>query len=98
MNARDRACITRVRLLAIRGMEAAGGRAEAWRVLRALAPVLGRSLLMACDLPPRPPAASRPAAWSLAGSAALRPSSPAAALPPLYSSGSTVDRREASAK
>jgi len=95
MSATDRACITRVRLLAIRGMEAAGGRAEAWRVLRALEPVLGCSLVLACELPPRPPAASRPAAWSLAGSAASLPGSPAAALPPLYSSGSTVDRREA---
>ena len=96
MNATHKACLTRVRLLAIRGMEAAGGRAEAWRVLRALEPVLGRSLVMACDLPPRPPAPSRPAAWSFAGSAALRPGSPAAALRPMYSVGSTVDRPEVS--
>ena len=98
MNATHKACIMRVRLLATRGMEAAGGRAEAWRVLRALEPVLGRSVVMACDLPRPPGAAALPPLLQLAGSAATRPGSPAAALPPLYSPRSTVDRREAAAK
>ena len=95
MNATHKACIMRVRLLATRGMEAAGGRAEAWRVLRALEPVLGRSVVMACDLPRPPGAAAERPLLHLADPGALPPSSAAAALPPLYSPRSTVDRREA---
>jgi len=98
MNATHKACIMRVRLLATRGMEAAGGRAEAWRVLRALEPVLGRSLVMACDLPRPPGAAAERPLLHLADPGALPPGSPAAALRPLYSLGSTVDRGRAAAK
>jgi len=53
MNSSDLYCVSRVRVLALDAMAAAGGRPTAWQLLRSLEPVLRGSVVLGSELPER---------------------------------------------